>query len=90
MPQTRPSLQSRKAAHQPTPVPPSNGGKGQAGVPGEPQVQKPPAKKRRIVQPMRLAGAAYLETREDVDAFLDRLRKELEDAIKNNERIEIR
>lgn len=79
-----------KAAHQPAPVSPGNGGKGQEGVPGESLVQKPPAKKRRIVQPMRLTGAAYLETSEDVDAFLDRLRKELDDAIANNERVEIR
>lgn len=79
-----------KAARQPALVP-ANGGEAPAGQqPAEPQVQKPPAKKRRIVQPMRLAGASYLETREDVDAFLDKLRRELEDAISNNERVEIR
>ena len=91
MPQTRPSLKSRRLPINRRRFRPAMvAGRRQAGVLDEPQVQKPPTKKRRIVQPMRLAGAAYLETPDDVDAFLDRLRTELEDAIKNNERIEIR
>ena len=80
-----------KAARQPAPVPP--GDTGNVSVPDEkakPQVSKPQAKKRRIIQPMRLAGSSYLETRDDVETFLDKLRKELEEAINNNERIEIR
>lgn len=56
----------------------------------EPTVKKPPTKTRRVVEPSHLAGAAYLETKEDVDAFLSKLRKELEQAIENNERVEIR
>ena len=56
----------------------------------EPTVKKPPIKTRRVVEPSHLAGAAYLETKEDVDAFLSKLRKELEQAIENNERVEIR
>lgn len=53
-------------------------------------VKKAPAKKRRIVEPSRISGLTYIETSEDVDAFLDNLRKELEEAIANNERVEIR
>ena len=34
--------------------------------------------------------AAYLETRDDVNGFLDDLRQELDTALANNERIEIR
>lgn len=49
-----------------------------------------PSKKRRVVEPNKLVAQNYLESREDVDAFLDRLRDELEAAIENNERVEIR
>jgi hypothetical protein len=47
-------------------------------------------KKRRIVQPARLAPAGFLETQADVDSYLSTLREELESAIRNEERIEIR
>ena len=56
----------------------------------EPVVKKPPTKTRRVVEPSHLAGATYLETKEDVVAFIEKLRKELEEAIENNERVEIR
>jgi hypothetical protein len=47
-------------------------------------------KKQRIVKPADLAKTTYLETTADVDAFLLALRKALEAAIAQNERIEIR
>ena len=47
-------------------------------------------KKKRIVQPSKLVQSPYLETRDDVDGFLGRLARELEQAIANGERIEIR
>ena len=53
-------------------------------------VKKAPAKKRRIVEPSQISGLTYLESKEDIDAFLGDLRKELEEAIANNERVEIR
>ena len=49
-----------------------------------------PSKKRRVVEPTKLVTQNYLENKEDVDAFLEKLREELETAINNNERVEIR
>jgi hypothetical protein len=46
-------------------------------------------KKQRIIEPAKLAQA-YLETSEEVEQFLYALRKELEDAIEKNERVQIR
>jgi hypothetical protein len=56
----------------------------------EPLVQNKPSKKRRVVKPTALVSQNYLESKEDVDAFLEKLRNELEEAINNNERVEIR
>ena len=52
----------------------------------------PPAvvKKQRIIKPTEIMKAAYLETPADVNDFLDALRQELEKALANNERIQIR
>ena len=47
-------------------------------------------KKKRVVEPAKLVQSPYLETKADVDGFLDKLRMELEQAIANEERIEIR
>jgi hypothetical protein len=47
-------------------------------------------KKQRVVKPADLAQVTYLETQQDVDTFLDALRRELEKAIADNERIQIR
>jgi len=54
--------------------------------------KEPPVyvKKRRIVQAAKLAPDGFLETQADVDAYLDKLRRALESAIENNERVEIR
>jgi hypothetical protein len=54
------------------------------------EAQPPAVKKQRIVKPADLAKTTYLETTADVDAFLLALRKALEAAIAQNERIEIR
>jgi hypothetical protein len=49
-----------------------------------------PSKKRRVVEPSKLVSQNFLENKEDVDAFLEKLREELEAAINSNERVEIR
>ena len=50
----------------------------------------PVIKKQRVVSPAGLVKTAYLETADDVNSFLDALRQELERAIENNERVQIR
>jgi len=51
----------------------------------------PVVKKQRVIKPALLVGSPkYLETQEQVDDFLDSLRRELEKALAANERIEIR
>jgi hypothetical protein len=47
-------------------------------------------KKQRIIKPTEIMKAAYLETPDDVNNFLNALRQELENALANNERIQIR
>lgn len=49
-----------------------------------------PYVKRRVVKAAALAPKALLETEEDVDAYLSKLRQALESAINSNERVEIR
>jgi len=56
----------------------------------KPQPIQPVLRKKRVVEPTKLVKAGYLETSADVDEFLNSLRKELENAIANNERVEIR
>jgi len=50
----------------------------------------PVVKKQRIVKPADIVKTPYLETSDDVNGFLDTLRQELEKALANNERIQIR
>jgi hypothetical protein len=50
----------------------------------------PAVKKQRVVKPAELVKVTYLETQDDVNAFLDTLRQELEKALASNERIQIR
>ena len=57
---------------------------------GKAEQDKPVVKPRRVVSPVKLVKSSYLESQDDVDAFLDDLRKELTDALAKNERIEIR
>lgn len=47
-------------------------------------------KKPRVVRPASLKTSGYLKSKEDVDIFIDALRAELEDALKNDEPIDIR
>ena len=51
---------------------------------------KPVVKPRRVVSPGKFVKSSYLESQDDVNTFLDDLRKELTDALAKNERIEIR
>jgi hypothetical protein len=58
-----------------------------------PTTTKPPApvvKKRRLIEPSKIPTKTYLEDQEDIDGFLEELRKQLEAAIENNERVQIR
>ena len=48
------------------------------------------AKPRRVVKAAELAPKGFLETQADVDGYLERLRQELEAAIRAGERVEIR
>lgn len=47
-------------------------------------------KKQRVVKPAEMVKTTYLESQDDVNGFLDALRRELEKALSNNERIQIR
>ena len=62
--------------------------------PGQTRVAETPptpsVKKRRLIEPSSIPTKTYLESPEDIEGFLKELRKQLEDAIKNNERIQIR
>jgi hypothetical protein len=51
---------------------------------------KPPVKKRRVVEAKSLWPGNYIETPTDVETFLTKLRSELEDALKANERVQIK
>ena len=55
-----------------------------------PGTYKPNFKKLRMVEVAPLSTKTYLETQQDVDEFLEKLRQELEAAIKADERVEIR
>jgi hypothetical protein len=75
------------AAKAPPPAPPAPNG----DAPTTPAAPPPkPTKKRRVIEPTKLVTQNFLENKDDVDAFLEKLRKELESAINNNERVEIR
>ena len=70
---------------------PAGEGEAKGGFAESPAPAAPPTiKKQRVVKPASLLKASYLETSEDVDRFIAELRRELEAAIKNNERIQIR
>ena len=52
---------------------------------------KPPVvKPQRVIKPAQLVTKTYLETQGDIDVFLAELRQQLEKAIAENERIQIR
>ena len=50
----------------------------------------PVVKRQRVITPARIMKTTYLETAVDVKDFLDALRQELEQALANDERIQIR
>jgi len=54
------------------------------------QAKPPKFKTPKIVYPKTLTAKNYLESQDDIEEFLTALRKELENAINNDERIEIR
>ena len=54
------------------------------------QEDQPIVKKQRVVRPADLIQTAYLESSAEVNDFLDVLRMALEQAIANNERVQIR
>ena len=51
---------------------------------------KPYVKPRRVIQAAALTPKPYLETQDDIDAYLDKLRTALEKAIADGDRIEVR
>ena len=59
---------------------PSDKGSGEAAV----------FRKPRVVRPASLKASGYLKSKEDIEAFLAALRAELEDALNNDEPIDIR
>lgn len=91
-----------KAAASAAAAKPVISGSGNSGVPvAEPAADLPsspaavvapvvPVKKRRVVDAQLLAGSGYIETQADIENFLAKLRKELEQAIADNQRVEIR
>jgi len=60
------------------------------GAKPQPLPPKPVIKKPRMVKPAELAPKPVIESQEDVEAFLTILRTELEAALANHERIQIR
>ena len=51
---------------------------------------EPTPKKRRIVEAKTLWTSGFIETSEDVETFIERLRRELESAINDDERVQIK
>jgi hypothetical protein len=60
------------------------------GHTSNPARQKVVVKKVRPITPAALVAAPYLETKEEVNTFLDVLSRQLYDAIEHEERIQIR
>ena len=67
----------------PTPLP----AKSDDSVPGS---RKPTVKKRRVVEVKALWTGGFIETAEDVERFLNKLRAELETALAADERVQIK
>ena len=58
--------------------------------PDDPDPPKPVVKKRRVVEARTMWSSGFIETPEDIEAFLTKLRAELEAAIAANERVQIK
>jgi len=59
-------------------------------APGKTEPPQPALKSRCVIKPAEVASKPYLETTEDVAAFITDLRQRLDAAIARNERIQIR
>ena len=59
-------------------------------TPDDPKPPVPPVKKRRVVDAKTLLSKSFIETPEDMETFLTKLRAELEAALEANERIQIK
>ena len=95
------AAKAKMAAIEPAPKPPISGSDTPGLTVAEPKapvdntpaaVVAPtvPVKKRRIIDAQLLAGSGYIETQVDVENFLAKLRNELEEAVADNQRVEIR
>lgn len=85
-------LEKQKAVNVPPPTKAANPGAAQTGgasIAEPPPVVVPP-KKPVVLKPSSLISQPYLETPEQVEAFLEKLRAELKAALARGERIEIR
>ena len=58
--------------------------------PGKTEPLAPVVKARCVIKPAEIVNKSYLETPDDVEAFIKDLRQRLEAAIANNQRIQIR
>jgi hypothetical protein len=58
--------------------------------PGDSPPPTPPVKKRRVVEVKSLWTGGFIETSDEVEAFLKKLRAELEAALKADERVQIK
>jgi histidinol dehydrogenase len=55
-----------------------------------PGIEEPAVKPRCVVKPAEIAGTGCLETEDEIERFMERLRKKLEEAIASGNRIQIR
>ena len=69
----------------PPPTPPTT-----TGEPGPVAPPPPVVKKRRLLSAREVWGGAFIETEAEMEEFLAKLRSELEDALKSDERIQIK
>ncbi len=60
------------------------------GGPGPQPPPKPKTKKRRMLEAKKLWSSGFIETSEDVETFLNKLRTELEDALQAGERVQLK
>ena len=58
--------------------------------PGPTPPPKPKVKTRRVVEPKSLWTGGFIETPADIEAFLTKLRAELEAALDADERVQIK
>ena len=86
----RQGVRRRRGAHRGFPAQAGRAQKPKDDGSGKVDAAAPVVKKQRIVKPADIVKTTYLETPDDVNGFLDALRQELEKAIANNERIQIR